>query len=195
MRDIDGAYFLPEGNAFRNPDTFVPIYRSLFSPMQQELSIPKGFPPVPQAEDSWLVRGAYLLFLRTARVLFAGSAMYATINGPYTIMSVLAASMGCIFGLGEQEGWRRRWLDWRAWPDIFGGLRENDWGHGIFSWWGTAWHGLFKNVTLQSLVSLFLLVSLVTDLLDYSVLSLPEEPSSLHLACRRTAQQQQPYLS
>lgn len=157
MRDIDGAYFLPKGNAYDNPDTFVPIYRSLFSELsiKQEFPPPKGFPAIPQGEDAWLARGVYSLFLRTARIVFAGTAMYTTINAPYTILSVIAASMGCIFGLGEQEGWRRRWLDWRTWPDLFGGLSQGDWGHGLFGWWGTAWHGVFKNVKLLSLISLF----------------------------------------
>lgn len=153
MRDIDGAYFLPEGNAFHNPDSFVPIYRSLLSSREQELSVPKGLPPIPQDEDLWLVRGAYMLFLRTTRTVFACSAMYATISAPYTIISVIATSMGCIFGLGEQEGWRRRWLDWRAWPDLFGGIK--DWGYGICGWWRIAWHGLFKNVIFLSLVFFF----------------------------------------
>lgn len=151
MRDIDGVFFVPKGNAYHNPDTFIPIYRSPFSKpsIKQEFSPPRGFPAIPQSEDAWLVRGAYLLFLRSARTVFAGTAMYATINAPYTILSVIAASMGCIFGLGEQEGWRRRWLDWRTWPDLFGGWRQGDWGHGLCGWWGTAWHGMFKNVLIN----------------------------------------------
>lgn len=148
MRNLDHEYFLPEGNAFQNPDTFIPIYRTLFSApsKMQKFSPPKGFPAIPQDKDAWLVRGAYSLFLRTARISFAGTAMYTTINGPYTILSVISASMGCIFGLGGQDDWRRRWLDWRTWPDLFGGLRQGDWGYGLAGWWGIAWHGSFKNV-------------------------------------------------
>lgn len=193
MRDIDVVYFLPKGNAHDNPGTFIPIYRSPFSELsiKQEFSSPKGFPAIPQGEDAWLVRGAYLLFLRAARIVFAGTAMYTTINAFYTITSVIAVSMGCIFGLGEQEGWRRRWLDWRTWPDLFGGWRQGDWGHGLFGWWRTAWHGVFKNVIFLSLISFF---SVLDDSLlffwIYRVLSVLGGSLFLHSAYRKTAQLQ-----
>lgn len=170
MRDLDGAYFLPEGNAFHNPDTYIPLYRSLWSKpwKKQEFPPPKGFPAIPQGEDKWLARGAYILFLRTMRAIFSASAMYSTINAPYTIKSVIAASMGCIFGLGEPGGWRSRWLDWRSWPDIFGGWRQGDWGHGILGWWGTAWHSIFKNVCNLPLLNLFCSQQLIIGLQSFT---------------------------
>lgn len=136
MRDVDAAFWIPEGEAVRSPETFMPLYRSLFSrPWRSQV-----FPP-PRG-----VPGGYEGVVGVLRGVLAGTAMYTTVNATYTIVAVGAAGMGWVFGIGGEGGWRRRWWDWRAWPDVFGGWREGDWGCGVLGWWGKAWHGLFKNV-------------------------------------------------
>lgn len=146
MKDIDIEYYAPRGNAHHEKygDSY-PIYDSLLaSPTRpQHFPPPKGFPAIP---DEGVLRVVYQVLLKCMRTTFMGSAIYTTVNAPHTVLSIVAVTMGCIFGLGPEGGWRRRWLDAKEWPDIFGGFRDGHWGNGILGWWGTAWHGLFKNV-------------------------------------------------
>lgn len=143
---VDAAYFLPEGNAYSSLDTLrEPVYAGLLAPSSK----PQGFVP----PRGWEVGGGVVgmlgwLALHTFRTVLQGAIIYTSMNGVYTEFAVVFTSVGGIVGVGEPGGWRRSWLDWRSWPDLFGGWREGDWGHGLTGWWGKAWHGLFKHVSL-----------------------------------------------
>lgn len=143
---LDAAYFLPEGNAYSSPDVLrEPVYADLFSSSSkpQEYPPPRGFPAIP---SNGVQKVVYQLFLHSTRAILQGALIYTSMNGAYTEFALVFAAIGGLVGLGKPGGWRRRWLDWRSWPDMFGGWGQGDWGHGLIGWWGKAWHGLFKHV-------------------------------------------------
>ncbi|KAH8148064.1 uncharacterized protein LAJ45_07828 [Morchella importuna] len=146
IQHIDRAYFLPPGNAHEYPPAGEPpVYPHLFSrsTRPQHHPAPLGLPPIPSL-SSGAPALLYRAALYTARQIFTGIVMYAHLNSGYTFLSLSAVLLGAL--VGAETGWRRRYLHWHAWPDVFGRWSAGDWGRGLAGWWGGAWHGLFKNV-------------------------------------------------
>ncbi|KAH0610087.1 uncharacterized protein H6S33_012633 [Morchella sextelata] len=142
VQHVDRGYFLPPGNAYEDPSVKEPVYPSLFlrSTRPQQHPVPLGLPEIPPGALGLL----YRVSLYTTRHMLTGTLLYVSLNGGYTLVSLAAVLLGAL--LGTEDGWRRRYLHWHSWPDMFGSWSAGDWGRGTTGWWSRAWHGLFKNV-------------------------------------------------
>lgn len=176
MQQVDAAYFLPEGNSYDSGKrVVVVVYAGLFASSARRgeaVLAPRGFPEVPK---DGVRRLLYVCVLHAWRTGLQGATVYTAIDGVYTELAVVCSAVGGLAGAVWPGAARMPWLDWRCWPDLFGGWAHGDWGHGLVGLWGGAWHGLFKSVRLN------IYIPTITNLPTYFRLLITPPPAGLHL--------------
>lgn len=150
MQQVDAAYFLPDGNAYDGGSAVGGVlYAGPFSASARQWDgdiVPRGFPEMPR---DGVCRALYVGALHTWRTVLQGVTVYMAMNGVYTELAVVFSAIGGLVNVMWPGAGRLQWLDWRSWPNMFGGWARGDWGHGLTGMWGRAWHGLFKYVRLN----------------------------------------------
>lgn len=153
MQQVDAAYFLPEGNLYDSgKGVVVVVYAGLFAASARHgeaVSAPRGFPEIPR---DGVRRVLYVCALHAWRTGLQGVTVYTAMDGVYTELAVVCSAVGGLADAVWPGAARLPWLDWRCWPDLFGGWAHGDWGHGLAELWGGAWHGLFKSVRLNTYI-------------------------------------------